>query len=328
MISRLRKIFYDEEGWNAQLIRGAASIEGRYMSKVIPCEEFSNQFSHVETPLVRRYLHQKVRCKRRIVLYKKTDRIHPELAGKIPEIYINDHQDVQLPTGYFCDLGHTLAGLDALNHPQIVSPLPSALRFLYRLFPYVSNNAFISTWLGDIASSSADFLMAYLNGCDQTMPALQQIIDKDASPSDMYGNLDAFVIHKFYDTGSSSGQLVTDIFRNYYERDDYIKYRFQIACDCIGLRWDGSSFVNKEQWLSKFTRELRDNTSFQMFSETESFFEKFSLPWKIWKNKFPKVLRTRLLLEILITALKVELIEEGPIPYTMRADRSPATSCF
>lgn len=36
MITRLRKIFYDQWGWNDELIRGAADVECRYEVDVVP----------------------------------------------------------------------------------------------------------------------------------------------------------------------------------------------------------------------------------------------------------------------------------------------------
>jgi hypothetical protein len=35
MITRLRKIFYDEWGWNSELIRGATDIEQRYVVEIV-----------------------------------------------------------------------------------------------------------------------------------------------------------------------------------------------------------------------------------------------------------------------------------------------------
>lgn len=180
MITRLRKIFYDKEGWNTQLIRKAAGIEGRYEVSIEDSPEKCND-PISEFRKVRRYKDNEPRPKYRSVHYKADDKVHPELAGKTPVIYQCNHQEVRLPDGYICDLGHVLVGLDALNRPQVVSPLPDRLFFLHKLFPYVHSNVDVGTWLGDIASSAEDFLWTFLKyQRPLTIQEEQHFIDVDA----------------------------------------------------------------------------------------------------------------------------------------------------
>lgn len=310
MITRLRKIFYDELGWNTQLIRKAAGIEGRYRviledCGVTPgdCSEDYHIFSE-QGKRVRRYRDNKLQYKCRKVVYRENDKVYPDRAGQTPFIYESDHQDVMLPDGYHCDLGHVLAGLDALNNPQVVSPLSDFLFFLHKLFPHVGSNANVTTWLGDIASTSGDFLFHNLAKKPMDEKVMQCYIDRDASASDMLGNIDAFVINSEYRTGTDSGPRPTDIFSDYYLNTEIRKGRFRTFSKRIRLEWDGKDFSNEDEWLRYYSGQLKNNTAFQVFSLTENRLQRFVLPIKIVQNRYNKILCTEMLLKIFLEALK------------------------
>jgi hypothetical protein len=93
-----------------------------------------------------------------------------------------------------------LAGLDAYKYPQVVSPIPSFLFFLGRLFSYVESNMDTVTWLGDLATIASKFLFDYLQNHGKPLePDIEQMhIDNGAPGSDMLGNIDAYVISKSY----------------------------------------------------------------------------------------------------------------------------------
>ena len=309
MITRLRKIFYDKGGWNTQLIRKAAAIECRYDDKIVDSSEECDH-SILEFSKVRRYKNNKAASKYRSVQYKKNDRVHPELAGKMPEIYKTHHQEVCLPDSHICDIGHVLVALDALNHPQVVSPLPDSLFFLHKLFPHVGSNVDLGTWLGDIASSAEDFLWTYLHyKRPLTMQEEQNHIDVDAPGSDMLGNIDGYVIGHCYDIKSASGKRVTDILDEYYNgspgTEQKSKLRFKIFCELIGLKgFDGQKFSNETEWISSYMKQLRNATAFTTFSNTEETLKSICIPIKIWRNKYGSVLKLEILLQIFLKALK------------------------
>ncbi len=307
IITRLRKIFYDRWGWNKELIRGAANVEGRYIVEIVddPTEH--------SKPL-RRYHKNEYVPKHRVITYHPDDRVYGDSrVGQTPPIYKNDHEDVRLPSGYHCDVAHILAGLDAFNHPQVVSPLPGFLSFLYFLVPHVDSNMDIVTWLGDIASSSGDFLFDYLNQNKKPLSEEQEqtIINRDAPGSDMLGDIDPYVIAKYYDVGSRNGMRMTEILSDYYYREDSPRsHRIREFCDRIGLKsFNGRVFADEEAWLRQYRRQLRDNVSFQVYSLTEEKLKSIWLPLKVWFNGYRDVLKMELLLQIFLKALK-EIIEE------------------
>jgi len=277
MISRLRKIFYDQWGWNSELIRGASKIKTRYITKIVEDKE-----EHSKP--VRRYKDKTYQPKHRVIVYSDHDRIFGDSqAGQVPFIYKNDHEEVLLPEGFFCDVAHILAGLDAFNHPQIVTPLPSWLSFIAKLFPHVDKNIDIVTWLGDIASNAGDFLFGYLNNDKQelSLKKQQDIINVDSPGSDMLGDIDTYVIACNYDVGTSDGMRVSEILQE--------------------------NFSNEKKWLRHYKKELRNNICFQVFSLTSEKITSIWLPIKIWFGGYKKILKKELLLQIFIDQLKAKM---------------------
>jgi len=311
IITRLRKIFYDQWGWNKELIRGAASIKGRYVVTVVDePQEYAKP--------IRYYKKNEYVPKHRAITYSNNDRIYGATrVGQTPEIYKNDHQEVVLPSGYYCDVAHILATVDAHNYPQVVSPLPGFLSFLNFLVPHVKANVDIVSWLGDIASSSGDFMFAYLRNNKKPIGTVeeQKYINIDAPGSDMVGDIDPFVIVKSYDVATSKGMRFTEILEDYYLNESSKlsgrKNRIGIYCQAIGLfGWDGRNFRNEKSWLTNYRKQLRDNVTFQVFSLTDEKLKSLWLPLLIWFNGYKDVLKLELLLEIYLKALKEELIKE------------------
>lgn len=317
MITRLRKIFYDQWGWNSELIRARAHVEGRYVVSVVndPVLYDVPKAHAVEVP---RYKENEYQPKHRIITYRPNDRIYCDTrVGQVPEIYKNNHQEVVLPEGCYCDIAHVLAGLDAANYPQVVSPLPSFLSLFTRLVPHVHSNADIVTWLGDIASSSGDFLFDYLKNNQPLSPEKEQsYIDQDAPGSDMLGNIDSYVIKHHYDVSTSQGKRVTEILHDYYSTDtpgsSLRQRRFSTYCRMVGLTgWNGEKFTNEKQWLAYYHRELRNNVAFQVFSLTHEDLKSIWLCLRIWLGGYQDTLKMDLLLIIFLNALK-ELVKQEP----------------
>ncbi|MFM9945711.1 MAG: hypothetical protein ACKVQB_10815 [Bacteroidia bacterium] len=308
MISRLRKIFYDQWGWNDELIRGAKDIETRYIVEIVddPTEH---------TKALKRYVANEEQPKHRLVTYTATDRIYGNSrVGQVPFIYQTDHQEVVLPDGTYCDSAHILAGLDAYNYLEPVSPLPNWLFFLNFLVPHVDSNVDIVTWLGDIASSSGDFMFAYLKNNKKPISTEQEqnFINSDAPGSDMLGDIDPYVIAKHYDVGSTNGMRYTDILQDYYFNPKSARNRrFSIYAEFVGLKgWDGTNFKNEKQWLRYYKGQLRDNICFQVESLAKMSLNTIILLIRIWFGGYEKVLKKELLLKIYLKTLKEELKKE------------------
>jgi len=313
MISRLRKIFYDQWGWNSELIRGAANVKTRYTTKIVDDKtEHSKQ--------IRRYKNQQYQPKHRVIVYTDHDKVYGATrAGEVPPIYKNDHQEVKLPEGNLCDMAHILAGLDAYNYPQLVSPLPNWLFFIAKLFPYVERNIDLVTWLGDIGSNSGDFLFKYLNNGKNKLSIEEEqfIIDKDSPGSDMLGNIDAFIIAKNYAVSASNGMRLSEIFEDYYFNNGIRLQRIAIFCKEIGLEnWDGTSFSNEKSWLTYYTKQLKNNVCFQVFSLTNETIASIFLPLKIWFGGYKTILKKQLSLELFLDTLKktIDAISLGQLP--------------
>jgi hypothetical protein len=311
MITRLRKIFYDRWGWNSELIRGAAHIPGRYEVRIVD-DPRAYKVHPKAAKKLKRYKAFEEQPKYRLVTYRKNDRVYGNTrAGQVPFIYQNDHQETLLPEGHYCDVAHILAGLDAANHPQVVSPLPAWISFLDKLFPHVDANIDIVTWLGDIASTSADFLFDWIrhHRVPLSNEELQQYINIDAPGSDMLGDIDAYVMHSCYPTGSEKAGRITDMLRDYFcgsgHSQIYRLRRFSIFCRSVGLQgWNGEGFSNEEKWLDYYQRQLRDNTAFQAYSLNEHGLKSLLVPLRIWLNGYRDELRTRYLLLIFLKTLK------------------------
>lgn len=305
MITRLRKIFYDAYGWNSELIRGAAHIEGRYEVKLVPDESAQYDEELKTTHLVRR------------VLVKKDDWMNPN-AGTVPEIYANNNQTVTLPSGLTCDLGHVLAGMDAYNYMAPVTPLPNWLFWLKKLFPLVDSNLDIVTWLGDIASSAGEFLYKTIDEKRQlTNAEMQAIIDEFAPASDMLGDIDPYVICQIYNTKATTGMRVTEMFEDYYSNDGlgafFRERRCQIFSEQIGLKgWDGENFNNEKQWMKYYLKQLRNNDAFYIFSRCENI-TGIILALLTWLKVYKKTLRDKLLLKLFLKTLKADIKKEPKI---------------
>lgn len=308
MISRLRKIFYDQWGWNSELIRDAAHVETRFQTliKDSPTEhgkEAPRYKEKVYTPVYR------------VVTYTDHDRVFGNRkVGQVPFIYQYDHQDVLLPEGFYCDIAHILAGLDAINHKQIVSPLPNFLSFLDKLVPNVDSNVDVVTWLGDIASSSADFLFDYLKNRETPVGEQdeQDVIDTDASGSDLLGDIEPYVIAQHYDVASTNGKRFTEIIEDYYYgNNSFRSNRFTTFSKVIGLEgWNGKTFSNEHRWLKYYHNELRNSVCFVAYSQNEKKLEGILLPVKIWFNCYQDALKLDLLLNIFLNALKQNIQKE------------------
>lgn len=315
MITRLRKIFYDKWGWNKELIRGAAAIECRYEVKIVDAPP-RDEAGQTRVKKAKRYRKNNEVEKYRLVTYRENDRVYGNTrTGQVAPIYQNDHQEVILPDGSYCDIAHVLAGLDAWNNPQCVSPLPGWLETFVPLFPHCSSNMDLVTWLGDIATSAEDFVFHYLRNNKQPLTSIteQHYINVNAPGSDMLGDIDSYAIAKCYDLSGASGKRLSEILQDYYAGPGssyYAKKRYPLFCDAVGLQWDGEKFANEEEWINKYRLQLRDATTFMIFSLTEENLKSILLPFEVWCNAYSDVVKAEPLLRLFLKTLQSLLREK------------------
>lgn len=306
-ITRLRKIFYDKFGWDTSLIRGAARIEGRYDTQMGPCGNLSELPFLTMKTLKRQPESGQSLCRR--VTYKPTDRVYPEKAGQVPNIYADDHADVLLPDGYHCDIGHVLAGMDALQYPDIVTPLEDPWRAFYKLGPYASSNADVVTWLGDMATSAASFLFHYIkHDLPPTEEVMQSHINTNASASDMSGNIDSYIMHELYKRNEFKNLPVSQMLTIYYNGripDVQPKDRFKIFAGYLNLgELKNDVFANEDKFIEQYLLELRATVSFMIFHFVGNPSERYRLCWDVWRGNYSNIIIVEELLIIFLNAIK------------------------
>lgn len=236
MITRLRQIFYGSDGWNELLVPGTDTVDSGY-------EHRERERSRTEVELVGPNFDM-----------VDTETYPVDENGNIPEIYTR--QEIALPDGTYLDIGHVFAGLDAFNHPTDVSaPVLSSISV---------ENGGATTWVGDLGSVLAEALIHRQNddGNQPSEAVLQDKINVYASPQDMLGNIDAYAIADSYDTGSSSGQRVSEILRHYYLGEGVEanqSRRYTIFANSIGLTgWNGSAWTNEAAMVTHYTDQVND----------------------------------------------------------------------
>jgi hypothetical protein len=292
MITRLRKIFYDREGWDNYLIEGAKDIESPYTTEHQEKERFT-----LEIPF----------------LFNDFDVVRQEhnvkdSQGNTPDIASN--QEISLEDGSYIDLGHVFAGLDALNYPQSVqAPGLSSIG--------IDDNVDAVTWVGDLGSVLAEIQFQWIRNDKQiSSKERQAIINEYASPQDMLGNIDAYVIDQQFDIDETSGgRKVSEILREYYlngstdqgtpSRDR----RYSIFAQAVGLNnWDGTNFSNESEWIDSYTDQVNDAAALYVGANSEGI---LGLP-----GRFGFVLGmsmnagARTLVEIFLNALKQRIALE------------------
>lgn len=305
--TRLRKIYYDKWGMDSELIRGARKIECRYLTEIV------GEPIHEDDGAAPKHMGvKKAYTKRRKVVYRSDDRIYGDSrAGQVPPIASNDNQVILLPDGYYYHFAHLIGAMDTSNYPQVVTPLPAWLSFLAALGPHVDSNMDLMTWLDEIAEITGDAIVQYLNNgkTDLTRDQLMELVHTHISGSDLLPDIDSFVIAANYNLGTDKGMRPTEIISHYYLDDDqevpFRQRRGLTFATKVGLKgWDGQAFSNEKHWLRHYYRNLRDATSFQLFSMSDQKLDGTWLPLKVWLNLFRQQMHGEILLESFLYAVK------------------------
>lgn len=234
MITRLRKLFYGGRGWDEHLIPGAAEVPALYRFRM--AAPVRRAFE-APGPNVVDFVDRRARLE----------------GAPAPLVHPTDFQEVRMPDGEVVDVGHVLAGLDAINHPAEVSPLG-----LYA----IEHNVDAVTWVGDLGSVAAEVLFqeARLER-PLTDPEVQAQIDLCAPAQDMLGNVDAYAIGAAYDIGEAAGRAVSDILLDYYSKAASAgtarSRRFTTFAAEVGLgRLEGDAFAAEPAWVGRYSREI------------------------------------------------------------------------
>ncbi len=225
-----------------------------------------------------------------------------------PLICRKANQEIKLEDGLRCDLGHVFAGLDALNYPEVVTPLPGWLRWARKLFPSNDYNSDIVTWLGDIASVAGEFVVRSQNNHELSLDEKQELIFSYAQGADMLGNIDAYVIGNTYNMYSDNGLKISDILYDYYCSEGIgeqtRKRRYSIFCSVIGLTgWDGENFDNEKSWMKYNIGQLRNNTLFYTMNRFSDF-KRLGVGLKTWFRRYDKQIDAENLLNSFLTSIK------------------------
>lgn len=138
----------------------------------------------------------------------------------------------------------------------------------------VDKNVDATTWVGDLGSVLAEVQFKILTKKKGPVTAAEvnAIIHEYASPQDMLGNIDAYVIKTKYDTSKASqGMKVSEVLRRYYLTDPghTREHRYSIFAEQIGLKgWDGSGFANESGWIRYYADQVNDAAALYVGANT------------------------------------------------------------
>lgn len=252
MITRLRKIFYSSPSYDRFLIKGAATIRPPYQQNI-----------EITVPALDKTITMSSGVK-----IKLTDKItYPiDTVGNPVAIRQNIYtsQEVKVAPQMVSDIGHVLCGLDATTYPHAVEP-PRVLGIQWTRIR-VDKNIDAVTWIGDLGSAQAEvFFAKRLKKNKLNIDEEQKIVSNLASPADMLGNIDAYVIASDSFFGRNPKSVTTILNDFYYNQDPHYqqlrKERYLIFSKKIGLHWDGTRFNNYQERLDYYTDQVNDSAA-------------------------------------------------------------------
>ena len=104
---------------------------------------------------------------------------------------------------------------------------------------------------------------------------------------------------------------LTEILYDYYysdKADAPRKKRCTEFASMIGLEgWDGKNFSNESSWIRHNRKQLRNASTFQIFSETAQKISSILVPLLVWLNFYSKVMQFEEVLKSFIHSLKQEI---------------------
>lgn len=294
MLTRLRKIYYDTDGWNKTLIADTTNIPGHYKRKVeLDGQPYTINFG--------------VPGALDDLTVRKTKSIAVDTNGVIPDIF--KQQEVKIADGSYLDIGHVFAGLDAFNY---LAPVSDPLGILV-----VDRNVDNCTWIGDLGSILAEtFFREARQGTSISDSQRQEEINKNAPAQDMLGNIDAYVIKQLFNL--VSGKKVSEILREYYLGEYYSnisqaastarKYRFSKFSQGIGLVLQGRNpvtFSNETQWASKYSEQVGNSAAQYIYVNTQGFNARVRSVIRITFNQYSQTI-----VKLFIATLKQRISAE------------------
>jgi hypothetical protein len=307
MITRLRKVFYNTNGWNNTLIPGTGNVSIRYEQK--EKNTGNNRIYYLPTVFgsSNRVNEQD------LITYVIDSQSNQEV---IPQLFLS--QEIKLPDGTFIDMGHVLAALDARNH---LSPVPVYLppwAGLPGAGLRVENNVFNVTWIGDLGSIVAKVIFETMRhgGRQLSQGEVQEIIDAYADPQDLLGDIDGVVIGNLYanEIASSNGFRVSEILSQYYLDDPLSprSQRFIHFAEIVGLTgWSASTktFANEQSWLDQYQSQIAHSAAQYVAAATrdEDYIGGLVFNWDVAEFAGQQESAARILLKTFLNALKVML---------------------
>lgn len=231
MLTRLRKVYYNTQGWDAYLIAGAQHVAAPYSVR-LSTQSDTLPIAGVPDATINRTVPVAVDARGNVV----------SLAA---------HQEIALTDGTYIDMGHVFAGLDAANHRQVVDG-PASVN--------LDSNVSAATWVGDLGSVLAEWHFAALAANWSLSDAERQAIAMEyAPPRDMLGNVDVYAIARsFYLKGE--GLRVSDLLEAYYiDGVGRAERRHSIFAADVGLvGWNGQGWSNEEAWVDATADQVND----------------------------------------------------------------------
>jgi hypothetical protein len=251
MVTRLRKIFYGSPNYDKYLIKGVADIKPSYVIKDVIDPQFDKS---IKTPIG-----WNVKIIDTVAI--PNDSVN-ESSKPSPHPFLN--HEIKLNERQVIDIGHTFCGIDAAFHPHPITP-PKILGINVTRIK-IDNNQSGITWVGDLGSAVAEVYFAQRKYKEKFSHEIKQkIIDNLSSPADNLGNIDCYILSKFFLEKNTT--KVTDLLEKFYLSDELDcqqmrQNRYLYFAKSIGLDWNGTTFSNQPKMLKYYADQVNDAAAF------------------------------------------------------------------
>lgn len=230
-VTRIRKVFYNSDGWDDYLLPQVAQVPAPYATRIERRHE-----RVVDIPLSPLDL-------RATDAYVLVD----DGTGQTPPIAAD--QNLCDPDGHHLDIAHIFAGLDAALHP---SPVDGPLHF------DLASNLDAVTWLGDLGSVLARIQLDSNGGRGISVEGVQAVIDRYAPPADMLGNIDPYAIFAYWESPTSLASHLSAYYAPNVGPDHPRRRRVALFARHVGLgALTGDHFEHEADWIAAQVPQVR-----------------------------------------------------------------------
>jgi hypothetical protein len=172
----------------------------------------------------------------------------PLELSELNQSKISSKQTIVLPDNFVIDIGHIFTSLDAGNHLHPFSPDGSTL--------FISRNIDAVSWVGDLGSVLGEIYLTD-NLTTKSTAAIQQLIYRFCSQSDLLGDIDGIVIN--YLKYQKKGLTLSELLYNLYLRNDFFaKTRFNYFGLALGLQIVNGKIINLDSWLESYEEDIAE----------------------------------------------------------------------